>query len=409
PAFEGERVRKEDLFLECGGGKSPAVELLISTSFEDIKDGEIEAVGHEISDLPKVDKKGPPYRVPLAIVVKVAGANMQEDFEPIIERQFHYFINYAQGIMHMGQRNIVWIRISKQAVEKGFLFKHIGKILYARIKQDFSAIVDKCQVTIYTDEEKVKEILEIAKGIYEKRDARLADMVDENIDVFYSCTLCQSFAPTHVCVITPERGGPCGAYSWLDGRAYYQINPAGPNQPILKGKPIDLKLGQFEGVNEFVKKASKGTVEKVSLYSIVNNPMTVCGCMEAIAAVSARSNGIIIVNREFTKETPIGFKFSTLAGMVGGGNVTPGFLGISKQYITSKKFISAEDGFLRIVWMPKILKEELREKLQKRAEELGIPDFLEKIADETTVNTEEELISWIKKVNHPVLKLPPIM
>ncbi|MCD6489739.1 MAG: CO dehydrogenase/CO-methylating acetyl-CoA synthase complex subunit beta, partial [Thermodesulfobacterium sp.] len=89
PAFEGERVRKEDLFLECGGGKSPAVELLISTSFEDIKDGEIEAVGHEISDLPKVDKKGPPYRVPLAIVVKVTGANMQEDFEPIIERQFH--------------------------------------------------------------------------------------------------------------------------------------------------------------------------------------------------------------------------------------------------------------------------------------------------------------------------------
>jgi len=409
PAFEGERVRKEDLFLECGGGKSPAVELLISTSFEDIKDGEIEVVGPEISDLPKIDEKGPPYRVPLAIVVKVAGANMQEDFEPIIERQFHYFINYAQGIMHIGQRNIVWIRVSKQAVEKGFLFKHIGKILYARIKQDFSAIVDKCQVTIYTDEERVKEILEIAKGVYEKRDARLADMVDENVDVFYSCTLCQSFAPTHVCVITPERGGPCGAYSWLDGKAYHQINPAGPNQPILKGKPIDLKLGQFEGVNEFIKKASKGTVERVSLYSIVNNPMTVCGCMEAIAAVSARSNGIIIVNREFTKETPIGFKFSTLAGMIGGGNVTPGFLGISKQYITSKKFISAEDGFLRIVWMPKMLKEELRERLQKRAEELGVPDFLEKIADETTVNTEEELINWIKKVNHPVLKLPPIM
>lgn len=409
PAFEGERVRKEDLYLECGGGRTPAVELLVSSSFEEVKDGEIKVIGPEISDLPKIKEKGPPYKLPLAIVVKVAGANMQEDFEPIMERQIHYFINYAQGIMHIGQRNMVWIRIGKQAVEKGFLLKHIGEILYSRIKQDFSTIVDKCEVNIYTDEKKVKEIIEKAKNIYEKRDARLAGMVDESVEEFYSCTLCQSFAPTHVCVITPERGGPCGAYSWLDAKAYYQINPAGPNQPILRGEVINSKLGQFKGVNEFVKKYSKEKVERVSLYSIIIDPMTVCGCMEAIAAVSASVNGIIIVNREFDKETPIGLKFSTLAGMIGGGQVTPGFLGISKQYITSKKFISAEDGFLRIVWMPKMLKEELREKLQKRAEELGVPDFLEKIADETVVNTEEELVKWVKKVNHPVLNLPPLM
>ncbi|PMP65182.1 MAG: CO dehydrogenase/CO-methylating acetyl-CoA synthase complex subunit beta [Thermodesulfobacterium geofontis] len=409
PAFEGERVRKEDLYLECGGGRTPAVELLISSSFEEVKDGEIKIIGHEISDLPKIEEKGPPYKLPLAIVVKVAGANMQEDFEPIIERQFHYFINYAQGIMHIGQRNMVWIRIGKQAVEKGFLLKHIGEILYSRIKQDFSTIVDKCEINIYTEEEKVKEIIEKAKKIYEKRDARLAGMADESVEEFYSCTLCQSFAPTHVCVITPERGGPCGAYSWLDAKAYYQINPAGPNQPILKGEVINSKLGQFKGVNEFVKKHSKEKVERVSLYSIIIDPLTVCGCMEAIAAVSASVNGIIIVNREFNKETPIGLKFSTLAGMIGGGQVTPGFLGISKQYITSKKFISAEDGFLRIVWMPKMLKEELKEKLQKRAEELGVPDFIEKIADETVVNTEEELVNWVKRVNHPVLSLPPIM
>ena len=408
PAFEGERVRKEDLYLECGGGKTPALELLISLPFEEVKDGEIRVIGPEISDLPKIDKKGPPYRLPLAIVIKVAGTNMQEDFEPIMERQIHYFINYAQGIMHIGQRNIVWIRISKQAVERGFLLKHIGEILYNRIKQEFSSIVDKCEVEIFTDEEMVRKLIEKAKSIYEKRDARLAGMVDENVEEFYSCTLCQSFAPTHVCVITPERGGPCGAYSWLDGKAYYQINPAGPNQPILKGEVIDLKLGKFKEVNEFVKKASKGKVERVSLYSIMNDPMTVCGCMEAIAAISASVNGIIIVNREFNKETPIGLKFSTLAGMIGGGQVTPGFLGISKQYITSKKFISAEDGFLRIVWMPKMLKEELKERLQKRAEELGVPDFLEKIADESVVNTEKELINWVKKVNHPVLRLPPL-
>ncbi len=409
PAFEGERVRKDDLYLECGGGRTPAVELLISAPLEEVSDGEINVVGPEISDVSKLGIKGPPYRLPLAVVVKIAGVNMQEDFEPIIERQFHYLINYAQGIMHMGQRNIIWIRISKQAVEKGFKFKDIGKILYARIKQDFSAIVDKCEVTIYTEEEKVREILERAKKIYEKRDARLTGLVDEKVDIYYSCTLCQSFAPTHVCVITPERGGPCGAYSWLDAKAYYQINPAGPNQPIPKGEIIDPRLGQFKEVNEFVKKASRGKVGRVSLYSIMVDPMTVCGCMECIAAVSAAVNGLIIVNREFMKETPIGMKFSTLAGMIGGGQVTPGFLGVSKHYITSKKFISAEDGFLRIVWMPKILKDEIKEKLQKRAEEIGISDFLEKIADETTANTEEDLIKWLKKVSHPVLKLPSIM
>ncbi len=409
PAFEGERVRKDDLYLECGGGRTPAVELLVSAPLEEVSDGEINVVGPEISDVQKLGMKGPPYRLPLAIVVKIAGANMQEDFEPIVERQFHYLINYAQGIMHMGQRNIIWIRISKQAVEKGFKFKDIGKILYARIKQDFSAIVDKCEVTIYTDEEKVREMLEKAKNIYERRDSRLAGIVDESVDVFYSCTLCQSFAPTHVCIISPERGGPCGAYSWLDAKAYYQLNPAGPNQPISKGEIIDPKLGQFKEVNEFVKKASRNKVEKVSLYSIMVDPMTVCGCMECIAAVSATVNGLIIVNREFMKETPIGMKFSTLAGMIGGGQVTPGFLGISKQYITSKKFISAEDGFLRIVWMPKMLKDELGEKLQKRAEEVGMPDFIEKIADETTASTEEDLVKWLKKVSHPVLKLPSIM
>jgi len=409
PAFEGERVRKDDLYLECGGGRSPAVELLLSASLEEVEDGKIEVIGPEISDVEKLGIKGPPYVLPFAVVVKVAGVNMQEDFEAILERQFHHLINYAQGIMHLGQRNLVWLRFSKQAVEKGFKFEHIGRILYAKLRQEYGAIVDKCQVTIYTEEEKVKEILELAKKVYEARDARLAGLTDETVDVFYSCTLCQSFAPNHVCVITPERVGACGAYNWLDGKACYQINPAGPNQPIPKGELIDPVLGQFSGVNEYVKQASRGAVERVSLYSILIDPMTVCGCMEGIAALLPSVNGIMIVNRDYMGMTPTGMKFSTLAGMVGGGQVTPGFMGVSKHYITSKKFLAAEGGLLRVVWMPKMLKEELRDKLQKRAEELGVPDLIDKIADETVATTEEEVKAWIEKVDHPVLKLPPLV
>ena len=409
PAFEGERVRKDDLYLECGGGRSPAVELLLSASLEEVEDGKIEVIGPEISDVEKLGIKGPPYVLPFAVVVKVAGVNMQEDFEAILERQFHHLINYAQGIMHVGQRNFLWLRFSKQAVEKGFKFEHIGRILYAKLRQEYGAIVDKCQVTIYTEEEKVKEILELAKKVYEARDARLAGLTDETVDVFYSCTLCQSFAPNHVCVITPERVGACGAYNWLDGKACYQINPAGPNQPIPKGELIDPVLGQFSGVNEYVKQASRGAVERVSLYSILIDPMTVCGCMEGIAALLPSVNGIMIVNRDYMGMTPTGMKFSTLAGMVGGGQVTPGFMGVSKHYITSKKFLAAEGGLLRVVWMPKMLKEELRDKLQKRAEELGVPDLIDKIADETVATTEEEVKAWIEKVDHPVLKLPPLV
>lgn len=409
PAFEGERVRKDDLYLECGGGRSPAVELLLSAPLDEVEDGKIEVIGPEISDVEKLGIKGPPYVLPFAVVVKVAGVNMQEDFEAILERQFHHLINYAQGIMHVGQRNFVWLRFSKAAVEKGFKFEHIGRILYAKLRQEYGAIVDKCQVTIYTEEEKVREILELAKKVYEARDARLAGLTDETVDVFYSCTLCQSFAPNHVCVITPERVGACGAYNWLDGKACYQINPTGPNQPIPKGEVIDPVLGQFTGVNEYVKQASRGAVERVSLYSILVDPMTVCGCMEGIAALLPSVNGIMIVNRDYMGMTPTGMKFSTLAGMVGGGQVTPGFMGVSKHYITSKKFLAAEGGLLRVVWMPKMLKEELREKLQKRAEELGVPDLVDKIADETVATTEEEVKAWIEKVNHPVLKLPPLV
>lgn len=409
PAFEGERVRKDDLYLECGGGRSPAVELLLTGSLEEVEDGKIEVIGPEISEVEKLGIKGPPYVLPFAVVVKVAGVNMQEDFEAILERQFHHLVNYAQGIMHVGQRNIMWLRISKQAVEKGFQFVHVGRILYAKLRQEYGAIVDKCQVTIYTVEDKVREILDLAKEVYERRDARLAGLTDETVDVFYSCTLCQSFAPNHVCVITPERVGACGAYNWLDGKACYQINPTGPNQPIPKGELLDATLGQFTGVNEYVKQASRGAVERVSLYSILVDPMTVCGCMEGIAALLPSINGIMIVNRDYMGMTPTGMKFSTLAGMVGGGQVTPGFMGVSKHYLTSPKFLSSEGGLLRVVWMPKMLKEELRDKLQKRAEELGVPDLIDKIADETVATTEEEVRAWIEKVEHPVLKLPPLV
>lgn len=399
PAFEGERVRKDDLFMECGGGRTPGVEVLISKGMDEVEDGLVTLEGVDISDL----ERG--QNVPLGILVEVAGREMQSDFEPILERQFHHLMNYIQGIMHMGQRNIMWLRIGIAAVEKGFSFKHLGKVLHGKLHQEFGAIVDKIQVKLFTTEEGVQMVSDLAAAVYNERDLRLGAMTDETEDVFYSCTLCQSFAPSHVCVITPERIGMCGAYNWLDGKASFNINPTGPNQPIEKGECTDEDNGYYTGINEFVNQASRGAVPEVSCYSLMNNPMTACGCFEAIAAMLPTCNGIMVVNRDYLGMTPSGMKFTSLAGMAGGGMQTPGFMGVSKHYMTSNKLFKAEGGIKRVVWLPKMLKEEIAEKLKKVCEDIGMPELFDMIATEEQGTTEEEILEFLKEKGHPALEM----
>ncbi|MBU1727082.1 MAG: CO dehydrogenase/CO-methylating acetyl-CoA synthase complex subunit beta, partial [Candidatus Omnitrophica bacterium] len=346
---------------------------------------------------------------PLAIIVEVFGRKMQKDFEPILERQIHRFVNYAMGLMHVGQRDMIWVRISNDAYNKGFRLKHIGTLLHAMLHQEYSAIVDKIQIKLYTKQADVEKLLVNAKKTFEERDERLSGMTDENVDTYYSCLLCQSFAPNHVCIVTPERLGLCGAYSWLDAKASFEIIPTGPNQPIKKGGVLDENLGQWENVNDFVKQKSNKTVDKVSMYSIMDSPQTSCGCFECIVAIIPEVNGVMVVHRDFSGMTPSGMSFTTLAGSVGGGVQTPGFLGVGKLYLTSKKFISAEGGLKRLVWMPKELKEILGEKLKKRSREIGEPDLLDKIADETVATTSEELAAYLEKVGHPALSMDPLI
>ncbi|NOR53481.1 MAG: CO dehydrogenase/CO-methylating acetyl-CoA synthase complex subunit beta, partial [Candidatus Aminicenantes bacterium] len=333
---------------------------------------------------------------------------MQPDFEPILERQIHDFINCANGVFHMGQRDINWVRISKEAKAKGFKFKHFGSILHAKLHGEYGKIFDKVQVKIYTHEKEIHDLIDTARKVYQQRDARIADMTDEAVDTFYSCALCQSFAPNHVCIITPERSGLCGAYNWLDGKAAHKINPTGPNQPVKKGKVIDDIKGQWQDINKFVYNNSHKTLELFNAYSIIEFPMTSCGCFECISCVLPSTNGIMTVHRDFVGMTPVGMKFSTLAGTVGGGLQTPGFVGHSKQYIASNKFISAEGGVKRTVWMNKTLKEEMEPVLHDIGKQQGIENFFEKIADETVAETEEDVLEYITRKKHPALSMPPL-
>lgn len=401
-AFEGEVVRKADLRVEFGGKYSKCFEYLYTAPLEEVVDGKVEVVGPDFSEIP------PQGSMSVGVVAKVAGRAMQTDFEPVLERQIHYFVNGASGVQHVGQRDIAWIRISNAAAEKGFSLSDLGKILHARFHADFGAIVDKVQVTIYTDPKLFDEWLGKARESYDYRNKRLADLTDDKVDEFYSCTLCQSFAPNHVCVVSPQRLGLCGAYNWLDCKASFSINPTGPNQPIKLGKVIDPVKGYWTGTNEYAAMGSHGVVNEVTMYSIMENPMTACGCFECIVMLIPEANGVMVVSREDTSMTPAGMTFSTLAGIAGGGLQTPGVMGVGKFYLISPKFISADGGFKRIVWMSSVLKNSMADEFKAVCEREGDPDLLDKIADERNVTSVDELLAWLEAHGHPAMVMDPM-
>jgi len=401
-AFEGEIIRKADMQAEFYSGKNPTAELVMMRGMDEIEDHKITIVGPDLD-------AGSEFA--LATYVEVAGRKMQEDFESVIERKFHAWFNYMEGVMHTGQRNQVRVRVNKDAFEKGLRLNHFAEVLYTMIMDEFDAVVDKCQVTIITDTaEAAKFRDEIAIPRYNQRDDRLASMTDEAVDRYYTCILCQSFAPAHCCVVTPERLGLCGAVSWLDAKATNELDPNGPCQPIFKEGCTDERTGRFASVDKAIYDATHGAVESVTLYSILEDPMTSCGCFECICGIEPMSGGFIVVNREFKGMTPAGMTFGELASCTGGGVQTPGYMGHGRHFISSKKFISAEGGIERIVWMPKELKDDVAERLNKTAFELyGIENFTDMVADETVTTDGEELLAWLTEKNHPVLGMESLL
>ena len=403
PSFEGELIRKPDTYVEAGGTRSTAFEVLLSKDEDSIEDGSIKMIGKEIDDFEAGSI------IPLAMIVEVYGKDMHDDLEPVIERRFHSSINFAQGVWHAGQRDSDWVRISNKAKEAGFKLADLGKILVHKVKEEFGGIATRVQATIITDESEIQRRMPEAKEAYDRRDERMKGLKDDLVDDFYTCTMCQSFAPAHICIVSPERIGLCGAINWLDAKAGHEISPNGPNQPLKKEDAIDIDKGEFRGINDMISSASHGDIERICMYSLMDAPMTPCGCFEVIAAMTVDMQAVVLVDRDFPGMTPVGMKFSTLAGSIGGGRQTPGFMGIGRKYITSEKFISAEGGIARIAWMPKHLKDLIKEQFQRRCEDIGMPDLWNKIADETITDDAEGLMAWMAQVEHPALTMDPLL
>lgn len=386
-AYEGERIRSANMFVELAGPKSIGAELVRVK--EDVEDGRIKVIG------PDLDEMRQGERHPFGIKIEIAGKDLEEDLEGVIERKIHELCNYVQGFMHLNQRDQIWCRVSVEAKEAGFRLKHLGEVLIALFKEEFN-IIDKISVTLITDEEKVKEFVEEARKVYEKRDARVRELSEEDVDVFYGCVMCQSFAPTHVCIVTPDRPALCGAMNWFDCRAAHKIDPEGPIFEVEKGEVIDEIRGEYSGANDAVLEKSQGTIEKVYLHSVFEYPHTSCGCFEAIAFYIPELDGIGIVHRNYKGETPLGIPFSTMAGQCSGGKQVEGFCGLSIEYMRSPKFLRADGGYERIVWMPKEIKEMVFD---------FIPEELrDKIPTEEEAVTIEEIKEFLKEKGHPIVK-----
>lgn len=389
PQYEGESIRKEEFYVEFGGPKNKFKgELLMLKNADEVEDEKVVIIGKDIKDFEEGASS------PLFTKIYVAGEKLEKDMEPVFERRIHMYCNYIEGFWHISQRDEVWLRVHKDSFKKGLnSLYEVGNILTMLFKNELP-IIEKIQITFITEPDVVEKEVQQAREVYKARDDRLKGITEEEVDEFYGCTLCQSFAPTHVCVVTPERVALCGAINWFDGRAAYRIDPEGPQFAVKKGELLDAERFIYSGVNEVFQLKSLGTVSIVSLHSALENPHTSCGCFQAICFYIPEVDGFGVVNRDFIGETVSGVKFSTMAGEVSGGKQKEGYVGMSLLYLRSPKFLKTDGGVKRIVWLPKAIKELVKDVLVEQG-------MYDKIATEEDVKNVDELSAFLKKVGHP--------
>ena len=389
--YEGERIRRKEMYIELGGPDvKEKFELARVKKPKEIEDGKVTIIGPDLKDME------PDKAYPFGILIEVSGPKLEPELEGVIERRIHAYSNYIEGFMHLNQRYDIWLRLSKKSFQKGLnSFEYVGKVLHRLFKSELP-IIEKMQVTFISDPKKVKELYAEALQIYEARDARARGLKDEEVDKFYGCVLCQSFAPSHVCVITPQRYSNCGAISWFDGRAAASVDPKGPIFTIERGELLDPVGGEFSGVNDAVKKKSLGEVSRVCLYTAFKYPHTSCGCFEAVAFYIPEVDGFGIVHRSYKDLAVNGLAFSTLADSTAGGRQIEGFHGLSIEYMRSRKFLQADGGWKRVVWMPKEIKE--------RVKDFVPTELVYKIATEEDSRTVDELKAFLKDHKHPIVE-----
>ncbi len=214
-------------------------------------------------------------------------------------------------------------------------------------------------------------------------------MTDESVDVYYSCIVCQAFSRA-TCVVAPDVWS-VPFHGWMQ-KATNELDPPGPCQVITKAH-----RWKNRGSTRMLTKVKLNTpwgLEGVSLYSIMEKPMTSCGCSSAVylwyRAVLQRC---CITNREYAGMTPLGMTFPELASWPVVEFRHLDSWDTENTSSSKKKFaIKAEAVSERIVWMPKELKRIcLTDRLNQTAKELYERDnFTDMIGDGR--------LRWIRKL-----------
>lgn len=388
--FEGERIRKQQMHAELGGPNvEEKFEILEVKGAGEVEDGKITIIGPDLPQMPEGSSH------PFGTEITVSGDGVEPDMAGVMERRIHDFSNWIEGYMHLNQRDAIWLRVDKRSVKKGLTLRHIGLVL-ARLLKSAIPLIEAVDVTFITDPGEVHRRIGRVRGIYEERDARTRGMTDEDVGVFFGCTLCQSFAPSHVCVITPQRYANCGAISWMDGRAASRVDPKGPIFEIAKGECLDAGTGEYTGVNAVVKEKSLGNVERVQLYSAFGYPHTSCGCFECTTFYVPECDGLGIVHRDYKGTTPTGLSFGAIADSTAGGRQVDGFHGLAFEYMRSPRFLSASGGWKRVVWLPSEVKERMKDQIP--------PDLWDAIPTEKDVTTVDALTGFLRAHHHPIVE-----
>lgn len=399
-AFENRRIRKADAYFEFGGTDTAnSYEIVLSS--DEVEDGVTFVEGGEMYELERGEH-------PLSIEVRVSG-DTEPEMEQAIERRIHFALGRIEGVWHSGQRDISWMRISGDAVENGIMFKDLGDNIISDIRENFRNVVKRVDVRFSTVHSRVSSGLEKARKHYGERDSLLKEITDDDVDVFFTCTMCQTYAPGHICIITPERPSVCGSVTWADAKVGSEVDPYGHQRPFLKGEPIDKERGVWEGTNDIIRKTSMGSISRVSVHSVVDSPLTACSCMEVAVVVSDDCRSIMLVDRSDAGENPSELSFSEIHSLVGGGAQHPGYMGIGKHYILSPGFLKGDGGLCRVSWISSRLKSMLGESLRKACEETSAEDLFDKIADENTVQDMISLERWMLERDHPALNLKPLI
>jgi len=395
PAFRYERLRKEDTALFFGGIQAGAFQYLHIDP--EAGNGAAHLCGPDINELPS----GALHH--LGIEIKVYGPGLKAEFEELMERQTGRYISDIKGVTCSGMRDFLTVEISRESREAGLSLSHLAAVIQKGLLKDYGSLLESVETGISTSEEYCQGLLLNAKRAYAARDSSAFNATDEDIECFYSCIMCQCHVPSQICIISPERDGLCGRFTWRDAELQHRLDRHGPFAPVEKGRCIDPQRGEWEGVNRVVASLTLQAHTRFSAYSLTEYPETSCSCAECIVAIVPEAQGVMVVNRNYRGSTPTGMDFETLIDIAGRGRSVPGFLGISLSHLTSRKFLNHHGGIRRIVWMPSELRNIIRKAFIARCQEDGVPELLTMTGDEHRTPSLPELMEHLNRAGHPAL------